>query len=55
MRVIHFAKAFFESCYNVGYRMTDDFNSVIGGHQWHDFNIAGGRRQSTAVAFLKPH
>ena len=48
-------KAFFESCYNVGYRMTDDFNGANQeGFQWHDFNIAGGRRQSTAVAFLKP-
>jgi len=48
-------QAFFDSCSDSGYQMTDDFNGVNQeGFQWHDFNIADGRRQSTAVAFLKP-
>ena len=34
-------QAFFDSCSDSGYQMTDDFNGVNQeGFQWHDFNIA---------------
>jgi choline dehydrogenase len=47
--------AFFDACRAVGYNETDDFNGrKQEGFQWHDFNIVRGRRQSTAVAFLRP-
>tara|TARA_Y100000590_G_scaffold468126_2_gene649633 strand:- start:1675 stop:3279 length:1605 start_codon:yes stop_codon:yes gene_type:complete len=46
--------AFFDSCYQAGFKETDDFNGESQeGFQWHDFNISNGRRQSTAVAFLR--
>lgn len=48
-------QAFFDACAAVGLRRVDDFNTgVQDGFNWHDFNIRKGRRQSTAVAFLRP-
>jgi choline dehydrogenase len=48
-------KAFFAAARAAGYRECADFNGEDQeGYQWHDFNIADGRRQSTASAFLQP-
>ncbi|MBM3505573.1 MAG: choline dehydrogenase [Alphaproteobacteria bacterium] len=47
--------AFFQAALSAGYRETDDFNGARQeGFGWHDFNVVRGRRQSTAVAFLRP-
>ncbi|MFL2770653.1 MAG: GMC family oxidoreductase [Rhodospirillaceae bacterium] len=47
--------AFIEAGHSVGYPVTDDFNGAQQeGFGRYDFTIAGGRRQSTAKAFLKP-
>ena len=48
-------QAFFDACAAAGLKRVDDFNGgVQDGFNWHDFNILQGRRQSTAVAFLRP-
>ncbi|MDC0073729.1 choline dehydrogenase [Alphaproteobacteria bacterium] len=47
--------AFVNSGTSAGYKFTDDFNGKSQeGFGRYDFTIANGRRQSTAVSFLKP-
>ncbi|MFD4633561.1 GMC family oxidoreductase [Streptomyces sp. NPDC058284] len=46
---------FVDAAASVGHPRTDDFNGVDQeGVGWHDMNIAGGRRQSAAHAYLHP-
>ncbi len=48
-------EAFFQAGKQAGYPLTDDFNGPEQeGFGRFDFTTAGGRRQSTAVAFLRP-
>jgi len=47
--------AFIAAGHEAGYPLTDDFNGAQQeGFGRYDFTIAKGRRQSTAVAFLRP-
>jgi len=49
------AHAFIEAAADLGYPPTDDINgAVMAGPAWVDMTIKDQRRQSTAVAFLKP-
>lgn len=46
---------FIEAAQEVGYPVTDDFNGPqMEGAGWNHLTVKDGRRQSTAVAFLKP-
>lgn len=46
---------FIDSCKALGHKENDDFNSErMEGPAWVNFTIKDQRRQSTAVAFLKP-
>ncbi|MDA0339609.1 MAG: choline dehydrogenase [Proteobacteria bacterium] len=48
-------KAFVEASVEAGYPRTDDFNGAQQeGATSYDFTIKDGKRQSTAVAFLRP-
>lgn len=49
------AVAFIEACTKLGLVPTDDYNAErMEGAAWNDLVIKDSRRQSTAVAFLKP-
>jgi choline dehydrogenase len=49
------AVAFMDACANLGFQETPDFNGErMEGQAWVNFNIKDAKRQSTAVAFLKP-
>ncbi|TGR28006.1 choline dehydrogenase [bacterium M00.F.Ca.ET.141.01.1.1] len=46
---------YLEACRQAGYRLNDDFNGPEQeGFGIYDFNIRGGRRVTTAKAFLRP-
>ncbi|MBP0615799.1 GMC family oxidoreductase [Jiella mangrovi] len=48
-------QAFLEAGYDEGFRRNDDFNGARQeGLGRYDFNIAGGRRVSSATAYLRP-
>ena len=47
--------AYLEACRQAGYPLNDDFNGAEqDGFGIYDFNIDGGRRMTTAKAFLRP-
>ena len=47
--------AYLEACQQSGYSLNDDFNGAEqDGFGIYDFNIGGGRRMTTAKAFLRP-
>ena len=47
--------AYIEACRQAGYPLNDDFNGAEqDGFGIYDFNIGGGRRVTTAKAFLRP-
>jgi choline dehydrogenase len=49
------SEAFINACVELGYSYTKDFNGLnMEGVGWHHVNIKDGKRQSTAVAYLKP-
>lgn len=49
------AEAFMQACADLGYEENEDFNSGrMPGQARVNFNIEGGRRQSSATAFLRP-
>jgi choline dehydrogenase len=49
------AQMFMEASVALGYKETPDFNgAVMEGPAWVNMNVRDQRRQSTAVAFLKP-
>jgi choline dehydrogenase len=49
------SETFLAAARELGYPMTGDFNGAVQeGAGWHELTIAGGRRQSTAVAYLHP-
>ena len=49
------SETFLAAAKESGYPATDDFNGAVQeGAGWHELTIAGGRRQSTAVAYLHP-
>lgn len=49
------AVAFMAACRDLGYRATADFNGArMEGPAWVNMTVRDSRRQSTAVAFLKP-
>jgi choline dehydrogenase-like flavoprotein len=49
------SQTFLAAAKEVGYPATDDFNGEVQeGAGWHELSIDGGRRQSTAVAYLHP-
>lgn len=49
------AEAFMASAKAMGYQETDDFNgATLEGPAWVNFTLSGGKRQSSAVAFLHP-
>ncbi|URF48096.1 MULTISPECIES: GMC family oxidoreductase [Dinoroseobacter] len=49
------AVAFMDAAAGLGYKETPSFNSDrMSGQAWIDFNIKDQRRQSSAVAFLRP-
>ncbi|QIG45998.1 glucose-methanol-choline oxidoreductase [Nocardioides anomalus] len=49
------SQVFLDGAAAAGYPSTDDFNGEHAeGAGWHDLSIAGGVRQSTAVAYLHP-
>jgi choline dehydrogenase len=49
------SEAFLAAAKELGYPMTDDFNGAVPeGAGWFEQTNAGGRRQSTAVAYLHP-
>jgi choline dehydrogenase len=49
------SETFLAAAKELGYPATDDFNGAVHeGAGWHELNITGGRRQSTAVAYLHP-
>jgi choline dehydrogenase len=49
------SETFLAAAKELGYPMTDDFNGAVQeGAGWHELTIDGGRRQSTATAYLHP-
>ncbi|MFC5063675.1 GMC family oxidoreductase [Actinomycetospora atypica] len=49
------SQVFLDGAAAAGYPATDDFNGAHAeGAGWHDLSIAGGARQSTALAYLHP-
>ena len=49
------ARAFMEGAKSLGYPETADFNGgTLEGPAWVNFTVYGGKRQSSAVAFLRP-
>lgn len=49
------SQVFLDGAQQAGFAVTDDFNGADPeGAGWHDLAIAQGRRQSTAVAYLRP-
>lgn len=49
------ARAFIEGAVSLGYAENKDFNSgPLEGPAWVNFNIYRGKRQNSAVAFLRP-
>jgi choline dehydrogenase len=49
------SQVFLDAAAEAGYPITDDFNGARQeGGGWHDLTITGGRRQSTAAAYLHP-
>lgn len=49
------SQVFVDAAAAAGHPTTDDFNGACQeGAGWHDLSITGGRRQSTATAYLHP-
>ncbi|WP_127506421.1 GMC family oxidoreductase [Actinoplanes solisilvae] len=49
------SQVFVDAAVAAGYPRTEDFNGATAeGVGWHELSIADGRRQSTAVAYLRP-
>ncbi|WP_260927594.1 GMC family oxidoreductase [Novosphingobium sp. 9] len=49
------ARAFMEGAKSLGYPETKDFNGgTLEGPAWVNFTVYAGKRQNTAVAFLRP-